>query len=437
MEKHATSIKLASIIAVALLLMIPKEMIQSTLNERQQRNIEAYNEAAKAWGGEQHIGGLILYVPVIYTGQDGKESTKYLHVLPESMELNSVISPVRRYRSIYEFVFFDTENSVKGRFVLRGVADYNSGEGLIKWSEAKLVMGIDSMEGISQAVRVAFGNEELVLEQGITCKDIFSTGISSKVQIFHEPEKIIDFSYKIDLRGSGQLSFIPVGRTNAITLTSDWKDPCFSGSFIPVLSNIGESGFTAEWKVIDLNRNYPQFWLDGNYKEQIGASGFGVKLINPIEDYFKIFRAVKYLFLFIVLTFAMFFLIETVRKQKIHPIQYLLSGSAITIFYILLLSISEHLVFDIAYGVSALAVSVMLCLYSISVLKSIRSGFLTGSAFIVLYAFLFLLLKNQDYALLLGSIGLFLSLGFIMYATKNTDWYGIGAHDKTGKEDRL
>jgi inner membrane protein len=444
MERFSMSIKVATIIVIALLLMIPKEMIESTVGERQERNLYAFNEASLGWGGEQTVSGIILYVPVVYetivekkkeVKTDGnieteivKESVrtvKYLHILPEKLNVNSVIRPVIKYRSIYEFIFYETENDVSGKFLLKDIADYNIGDGIIKWEEAGIVMGIESMEGISEAVQVVFNENNYSMEQNNYFKDIFESELSSKVKMNYAANKAIDFKYKINLKGSSKLSFLPLGKINSFSMTSPWKDPSFFGNFIPVASDITEKGFNADWNILDLNRNYPQSWISCNAKENVLGSKFGVKLINPVDDYCKIHRAVKYLFLFITLTFAMSFLTETIQKRRVHPIQYLLVGAAVSIFYILLLSISEHIVFDLAYAISAFSVSAMLSLYSLSVLKSRKFGFLIGTTTIVLYLFLFVLLKNQDYSMLLGSIGLFVSLSIIMYATRKTDWYAV------------
>jgi inner membrane protein len=454
MERFSTSIKVASIIIIALVLMIPEAMIKSTVGERLERKNSAFNEAAAGWGGEQNLSGIMICVPVEYqtTVEKKKEvknngsleteivtevvkTVKYLHILPDMFNARSTINPEVRRRSIYEFVFYETESIVSGKFILKDIAEYNIGGGVVKWDESRIVMGIQSMEGISENVKVSFGGSDISMEQGLILKDIFVSGLSSKVNIDYEKDKEIEYNYRLNLRGSEQFSITPLGKNTDIKLISSWADPSFTGSFIPVKSLVNEKGFEAEWKVLDLNRNYPQNWIEWeDHKTNINSSGFGVKLINPVDDYCKIFRSVKYLFLFITLTFTMFFLIETFQKKKIHPIQYLLVGSAISIFYILLLSISEHIKFDIAYIISAFSVSMMLSLYSLSVLKNRKFGILTGASTALLYAFLFILLKNQDYAMLLGSIGLFLSLGIIMYATRKTDWYNVkNANDHSDK----
>jgi inner membrane protein len=457
MERFSASIKVASIIIVTLILMIPKSMIESTVGERHGRKNSAFHEAAAGWGGEQTLSGIVIYVPVEYqttverkkeiknngnleteTVKEIVKTVKYLHILPDAFSAKATILPEIRYRSIYEFVFYETESIISGKFVLKNPKDYDSGDGLIKWGEARIVMGLVSMEGISETVQVSFGGTNVVMEQGVFMKDIFESGLSAKVNIEYSDNKEIDFHYNLNLRGSGQFSMLPLGKSTEFELSSSWKDPSFSGSYIPVKSRVSDKGFEAMWKVLDLNRNYPQNWIGNDeYKNIINNSKFGLKLINPVDNYCKIHRAVKYLFLFITLTFTMFFLVETIQKKRIHPVQYLLVGAAISVFYILLLAVSEHINFDLAYLISALSITAMLWLYSSGVLKSRKFGLMTGAATAVLYAFLFILVKNQDYALLLGSIGLFLSLGIIMYATKNTDWYGIGAHDKTEKEEQV
>lgn len=443
-ERNSAVFKLLLLIFIALLLLIPKAMIEKTVQERSERNKSSFNESSMGWGGEQIVSGIFLSVPVEYktyverkievnkTGnietqivKDEIKNVRYLYILPETFNSRTIITPEKRYRSIYEFIFYKAENDVAGKFILKDDFDYDTGGGTIRWDDALVIMGLESTKGISEDVKVTFGESVLKMEQSIPTKEYFDSGLSVKTKIDPSKSREIAYSYKITLRGSGKMQFIPLGKSTEISIYSPWKDPSYSGSFIPVKSTVSDKGCEAEWKVLNINREYPQYWICPVAKTSIINSKFGISLIDPIDDYCKIHRAVKYLFLFITLTFAMFFLIETVQKKRVHPIQYLLIGAAVSIFYTLLLSISEHIVFDLAYAISALSVSAMLCLYSLSVLKSRKFGVLIGSATTVLYLFLFVLLKNQDYSMLLGSIGLFVSLSIIMYATRKTDWYAV------------
>jgi inner membrane protein len=213
-------------------------------------------------------------------------------------------------------------------------------------------------------------------------------------------------------------------------IESKWPDPNFQGLFMPVERKISENGFTAEWKVAYYGRGYPQSWLSGSEEERdvdgsaIKKSGFGVDLYTPVDSYRLVERAVKYGILFIVMIFTAFFLFETLGKLRIHPLQYILVGVALCLFYMLLLALSELMSFGLAYLIGAIGSGAMITFYSASVLKGAKRAQLIALELGVIFAFLYTTLQLQDYALLLGTVGLFAALGIVMYATRNVDWYG-------------
>jgi inner membrane protein len=188
---------------------------------------------------------------------------------------------------------------------------------------------------------------------------------------------------------------------------------------------VSENGFEATWKVLELNRNYPKQWTGSNHSTQLSESAFGVDLILPLDDYQKSMRSAKYAVMTIALTFLIFFLVEILNGRKIHPFQYILVGLSLCLFYILLISISEHTNFNIAYLISAVGVVAMIGLYSLSVFKNMRLTFLLLVTLTSIYGFLFITLQLADYALLMGSIGLAIILAVTMYATRNINWYKL------------
>ncbi len=235
----------------------------------------------------------------------------------------------------------------------------------------------------------------------------------------------IDFKYDLDLQGSNNLSFIPIGNTTDIKIKSSWNAPSFNGTFLPDERSVSDSGFEAQWHILQLNRNYPQMWEGNMYSETMHSSAFGVNLIESLDDYQKSMRSVKYAILIIASTFLVFFLVEMMNGKRIHPFQYILVGLALCLFYILLVAISEQLNFNAAYIISAAAIVVMISLYSISIFTSKKLSFLLFAILTVLYGFLFVTLQMSDYALLTGSIGLTIMLASTMYFTRNINWYTI------------
>jgi len=214
-----------------------------------------------------------------------------------------------------------------------------------------------------------------------------------------------------------------VGKQSKVELQSNWPDPSFNGNYIPKESTVNESGFTANWTVLQLNRNYPQWWIGKNMQQQMKESTFGVDLLSSMTDYQKSTRSAKYAAMTIALVFLIFFLVEILNHIRIHPFQYILVGLTLCLFYVLLISISEHSNFNLAYLIASFISCVMISLYSKTVFKSNRFTLLLMGTIAAIYVFVFITLQQADYALLIGSIGLTIVLAITMYSTRNIDWY--------------
>ncbi|HSY61648.1 MAG TPA: cell envelope integrity protein CreD, partial [Cytophaga sp.] len=221
-------------------------------------------------------------------------------------------------------------------------------------------------------------------------------------------------------------------KKTSVTLHSAWGNPSFEGYFLPDSSIITDTSTYATWKILQLNRNYPQYGLGAFIRESEQAAGlqegqsdssFGVRLMLPVDEYQKTNRSAKYAIMFILLTIVSFFFVEIINKKRVHPIQYLLIGFGIVLFYILLLSISEHLNFDSAYWISCAGIVLLIGAYTQSIFKRIKITLLISGILLILYVFFYALLQLQNYSLLMGSIGLFIILGATMYLTRNIDWY--------------
>jgi inner membrane protein len=225
------------------------------------------------------------------------------------------------------------------------------------------------------------------------------------------------------VNGIDDLSFLPVGKTTTVNVKSKWNNPNFNGAYLPATRNISEDGFNADWKISYFNRSFPQNWEGST--QQISSSAFGVKLLMPVDEYQKTMRTSKYGLMIIVLTFLSFFMIELFSKRAIHPIQYLLVGFALILFYSLLLSISEYLSFDYSYLISSLLVISLIGLYVKSIYNSIKIGSMIFGALIIFYGFMYIILQLQDYSLIAGNIALFTLLGLIMYLTRKFNWFDI------------
>ena len=423
---RSATFKLAAICALILVLLIPASMVKSLIWERDNRKQGVINEINRKWGEAQKLIGPVLSVPYLVHVEDEKGKTtavtRYLHLLPDNVNIKSRITPEVRYRGIYEAVLYNTTLSMDGSFPPVPVKELRIAPEHIVWSGAFISIGITDMRGIKESILATFDDRPLAMEPGIESSDVIQSGVSAGIQI-DAVKKSHPFRFDLNLNGSRQIDFSPVGKVTTVTARSEWRDPSFGGAFLPVERSVTEDGFTAKWKVLHLNRNYPQAWKGGGH--DLGRSTFGVTLFSPVDIYQKSMRIAKYALMFIVFTFMAFYISEVMNKLRVHPVQYLLIGLGIIIFYTLLLSISEQVNFGSAYLISAGAVICLITGYAKAILKNRYVTLMVGGILAILYIYLYILLQLEDYALLMGSVGLFCVLGIIMYLTRKIDWYGI------------
>jgi len=427
--KNSVGLKLTIITVLMLLLLIPSTMIKSIISEREALNQSVLNEVSLKWAGKQQINGPILSIPLIYEYdiEDNKTitTTKYLYILPEKLGIQGKIEPEKLKRGIYEVVVYKSILDLSGKFKLSAKIDQN-GLKEIKYDEAFLTIGISDLRGIEDQILLNWGKQKLEVQPGSKLTDMVNSGISIDLpDLSKQVDQNVHFSFSLHLQGSQNLSFIPLGNITQVNLTSNWPSPSFNGNFIPDTREVNNDGFTAHWKVLQLNRNYPQTWIDKNMRNEMQNSALGVDLIMPLDDYQKSMRSSKYAAMTIALIFLIFFLVEILNSRKIHPFQYALVGLSLCLFYILLISISEHSNFNIAYLISAGITSFMILIYAKSVFKSGKFTAILTATILGIYGFLFITLQLADYALLMGSIGLSLILGATMYFTRNINWYKL------------
>lgn len=425
--KNSVSLKLFTITILMLLLLIPAAMIESIIHEREKLNKEVREEVSSKWARQQQINGPLLSIPLIYEEEkDGKTITthKYWNILPENLIVEAEVMPRTLKRGIYEVVVYSSEISCQGDFDLKERPEQENLKEVL-YHQAFFTIGISDLRGIKNQIKFICNQNTVNAIPGSKLSDFVYSGLTFPISSLKADEIKIPFSFTLDLQGSQNLSFIPLGTTTQVNMRSPWSSPSFMGNFLPDQRTIDQEGFEASWMVLQLNRNYPQSWIGAAPKMQIEDSAFGVDFILPLDDYQKSSRSAKYAVMSIALTFLLFFLVEILNKRKIHPLQYALVGLAICLFYILLVSISEHLSFNMAYGISVLAIVAMITLYSLSVFKKLKLSLVLLLTLSALYGFLFVTLQLSDYALLLGSIGLVLILACTMYFTRNVNWYTL------------
>ncbi|GGB14153.1 cell envelope integrity protein CreD [Puia dinghuensis] len=417
--------KSAIIGALILLLLIPTSLIQNLVAERQQRQQEAVAEIRSRWAAPQTICGPVIgipYIDVVTDNGNRQEIKRWAYFLPGKLNIRSRLVPEKRYRGIYQVVVYTTELDLQGSFDSLHLDELNLSPDNMLWKEATVFFDISDVQGLKEDMILHLTTHAesagLDLTPARRSTEQFKTALAASLPDWLQAAagSNIEFSASIKLKGSGNLSFIPAGRETKVEAASSWPDPSFTGSALPDLRTVKDSGFVADWKILALNRKFPQQWKQGVY--ELGDAAFGVNLIIPVDAYQQTTRSVKYAILIILLTFTAFLLIEWVYDRNIHALQYTLVGLALCIFYTLLLSFSEYLGFNGAYTIAAIATIGLIAWYVGSLLRSSRMSLFVTFLLVVQYGFVFTLIQLQDYALLMGSIGLFITLAIVMYFSR-------------------
>jgi inner membrane protein len=423
-------LRMLLIAALTLILLIPAAIVESLINERKERKDSVVGEVSGKWGNLQTVAGPVLTVPMRYTSKnaEGKiiTNTSQLHILPDSLFIDGSISTEVRSRGIFQVVLYNAKLSVSGSINTADVPLLSRSAGEPLWNEAFLTVGISDLRGIKENVVLNFGGERLSATSGVRSDDVVNSGISFFPKISGQTKT--PFSFTLDLNGSSDLRFVPLGGHTEVSLRSGWNSPSFIGDFLPEQKDVGDAGFSARWKVLELNRNFPQSFTGRN--ETVTASLFGIRLLQNVDEYQQTYRTAKYALLNIALTFLAFFLCEILSKEHLHPIHYALVGLSLILFYVLVLSLSEHLGFGLAYLLSSLAVLTLVTLYTRAVSSVRGTWIVTGSVIFGLYLFLFIVMQLEDYALLVGSIGLLAGLASVMFLTRKVDWFSFGKNNE-------
>jgi inner membrane protein len=329
--KESITFKFVVIAILTLLLLIPASMIESIIYEREITRDKVIREVSSKWANEQLLTGPVLSIPYLVTQtikekddekniyKERKEVVKkYAHFLPSELLIEGSASPEVRYRSIYEVVVYSSELKLSSKFQKPDFSIWKLTESQILYDETTLCFGITDMRGINKLINFRFNDSAYEAGPGIPSRDVLSSGVSAIIGKIESGENTFEFT--LDVNGSQSLNFIPVGKETTVKLSSNWKDPSFTGAFLPDERTVSKDGFEASWNILALNRTYPQQWLENQYP--VINSKFGVDLIFAVDLYQKSERSVKYAIIFLSLTFLIFILSEITQKKRVHPIQY-------------------------------------------------------------------------------------------------------------------
>lgn len=427
------------------LLLIPLLIVSGLVSEREGRARSVRAEIARLWGRPQELTGPFLIVPYtirsyVMDGNKRVETSveRRAVFLPEALDIKTRTRSKVLHRSIYQANVYESEASVSGRFASPELSQIEPEVLSVRWRDAILAFGLSDVSGLKHAAVVRInGDQQIALAPSIGLPTSRQNGIHARLAGANAPETSLKpFTFAVDLTfsGSSTLGFAPAARETTVSLEADWPHPSFQGAFLPIDRKIGDNGFTANWRVPHLARSVPQAWSLGDFGlDRFSTYMFGVQYYLPVDFYDIVSRAVKYGVLFLGLAFMAVFVIELLSRRRVHPVQYILVGTALVFFYVLLLSLAEHIGFGWAYLAASAATGAMLSVYVAKSLASRRLGLVMGGVFAILYGLLYLILRLEDYALLAGALMGFVMLTVTMFATLKVDWSGSGQPaDATG-----
>jgi inner membrane protein len=440
-------LKIGAIVFLTLLLLIPMIRIQFLIRERQALRDTVVQEIARSAGYAQTVTGPLVIVPYTRKLQEQqldanqklvtvtREESGELRLLPATLDVGGRLETEERRRGIYRARIFNADLKLQGRFDIPANYGVETDAASYSFGSPHLVLGISDIRGIGNALALRANGASINFEPG-TGTPVLSTGVQAPLGMAATPAaQTMDYQIDLTLQGTGDFQITPVGRDSHVKLTSNWPHPSFVGEFLPRVREISADGFSAEWQTSFFATNMEEAVArchrsaDAASKDcaDFGARHFGVSFVDPVDQYLKSERAAKYAFLFIGLTFAGFFVFEVLSRFSVHPVQYGLVGLSLALFFLLLISFSEHIGFAAAYGVSAAACVGLITFYVRHALGRLPHAMGFGGALAALYGMLYGILSSEDYALLMGSLLVFGLLAAVMVLTRKVNWGHLSA----------
>lgn len=426
-----STVKLGIIFVLVLLFLIPISLINNLIQDRKSYQRDAIKSITEPLGGEAEIQGLVIAVPYKSYNEwvDSKDKThidvtiKYAIFAPDSYNADIAVNPYYLTRGIFKVPVFNGDIDLKADFSDFDFSYFGIEAKDIVEKDAVLILGFSNTKNLTAQPKLSINGKDLSLSPiKYDAISPFTTSVYYTLSGIDLKGKQ-SLSGKIDFQGGENIKIRPIATDNYFSMKSDWTSPSFSGGWLPKERNISENGFSAVWNIAGLSTVYPKSWLS---EKEFKPESLKVSFMIPVDAYKKTERSVKYALLFLIIPFIALLISEIFSKIKIHPVQYCLIGFADIIFYLLLLSISEHLSFDSTYFVCAVCVSLSTLFYASAIFRQIKWGGLLSGVQFISYIFLYGTLQAEDYALLIGSIGLFIVVVLLMFITRKIDWYELG-----------
>jgi inner membrane protein len=430
--------KLGIIGFLTLLLLIPSVWIQDLIQERQTRQEDVIKEISDKWSGSQLVQGPIMVLPYKTVMQQRDNAGKLIYeevisniyILPEVLNITSKADPEVLHRGIFDAVVYNAKINVSGKFSMLELQKSGIDPNKILWDKVKVAIGLSDLKGLKNNPIVKLAHQSYPVEPDFTSLKLFTNNLIILPDLSKDKNTALPFSFNLDLRGSSELNFLHLGKNTTVKVEGNWNNPSFTGRYLPENRHISKTGFSASWKMPFFNRPYPQQWTAENTsldtvvtsRSHKNDAYFGVKFLLPIDQYQKTMRSAKYSVLIILLTFISLFFTELLHKRKVHVLQYVLIGAAMTIYYTLLLAFSEQVGFNIAYLIASVSTVLLVSIFIATLLQHKKPALIFGSILSIFYTFIYVIIQLQDLALLFGSVGLFITVAILMYLSTKIDW---------------
>jgi inner membrane protein len=437
-------IRVIVLICLVVVAQAPIWMLGDLIRERQQRRDSAIHDVGSKWGVQQTLTGPLLVIPYVthVTEEDarGVRTTRLIRhtatFLPEELSIHGGLDTQKRRRGIFTVPVYRSALDVQAVFTRPSLVEWGVSDGDVQWTDAQVVIGLSDVRALEAPAVIEWNRTATELLPGTGDSTPLASGVHANVSLPGEASSLT-FRAPLEFKGSSGLYWAALGKTTVVGLKSNAASPSFQGNWLPSRRSVTPQGFQAEWKIPYLGRNFPQSWRDDGVKgELLQTAAFGVDLIETVDHYRMAERSVKYAGLFLLLTFATLWLVEVLCAVRLHPVPYILIGCAMCVFYLLELSLSEHLGFGPSYLIATGAIVAQIGAYGVAVLKTVRRAAIVAGMVAALYTYLYVVLTNEDYALLIGSIGVFALLAIIMRLTRNVDWYGAGSGPRADGGER-
>ena len=420
-KQNAIGLKMLVVVSLILLLLIPANMISNLIEERKERKDEATLDISSKWGGEQILTGPMFSVPFKFTHINDDKKTTEEHIgniswLPEKLDISMKLEPEVRKRGIFDVIVYRSHVKMKGFFNPADLQIADVAAEKILLQKTNIELNWSDLKGLVENIEINIAGNKLQLEPDMTTKGTLLANLDLNPLMGNK----IPFECEFTIRGTGNISAIPLGKTTSMSVTSTWPSPKFSGNYLPDERTIDDKGFTAIWKIPQSSRPFRQAWR-GSHSD-FSATAFGVDLIQPVNNYTSAERTVKYALLLIALTFLCFFFIENMKGRNIHALQYTLVGLALVLFYSLLVSFSEYISFSWSYLIACIMTSTLISSYLFAIIKDTKTSISIFITLTALYGFIYVLVLQEDFALLFGSVGLFAILAIVMNFSRKLNW---------------